>query len=163
MGAGFLLVGVGEAQLISTVTGNGTGSYLGDGSAEMAAQLNTPKGVWVDSTGDVFIADTGNHVDRGRCREYLGHGRLTSPNGIIGTPNGDLYIADWGNHTIRKLDRANGDLTTVAGTLCGGTVYQTAFFYFAVLLPLKASTKRKKSSRVIWPSSFRSKAGSQSG
>lgn len=50
MGAGFLLVGVGEAQLISTVTGNGTGSYLGDGSAAMAAQLNTPKGVWVDST-----------------------------------------------------------------------------------------------------------------
>ena len=43
--------------------------------------------------------------------------RLTSPNGIIGTPNGDLYIADWGNHAIRKLDKANGNLTTVAGTL----------------------------------------------
>ncbi len=43
--------------------------------------------------------------------------RLTSPNGIIGTPNGDLYIADWGNHAIRKLDKANGNLATVAGTL----------------------------------------------
>ena len=192
LGAWFLLVGAGEAQLISTVTGNGNGSYLGDGFAVMAAsvnkphkisldkdgniyiadsdnnvirkidisgiittyagtgaagyngdgtataaQLNTPKGVWVDSTGDVFIADTGNHIIRkvnisgimstvagvASISGTTGDGstatsaRLTSPNGIWGTPNGDLYIADWGNHAIRKLDKANGNLTTVAGTL----------------------------------------------
>ncbi len=64
MGAWFLLVGVGEAQLISTVTGNGTVSYLGDGSAGMAASVNKPHKILLDKDGNIYIADSANNVIR---------------------------------------------------------------------------------------------------
>jgi hypothetical protein len=49
---------------IITVAGTGTAGYSGDGGAATAAQLNSPEGVAVDASGDLFIADTGNHCIR---------------------------------------------------------------------------------------------------
>ena len=50
--------------LINTVAGNGTPGYSGDGGAATSAQLNSPSRMAVDSSGDLFIADTGNNVIR---------------------------------------------------------------------------------------------------
>jgi len=49
---------------ISTVAGNGTPGYSGDGSAPTSAQLNFPQGVFADAQGDIFIADSANDVIR---------------------------------------------------------------------------------------------------
>ena len=46
--------------IINTVVGNGSSSYSGDGSAVVNAGLNAPRGVVVDSSGNLFIADSGN-------------------------------------------------------------------------------------------------------
>jgi hypothetical protein len=54
---------VNEQGVISTVAGT-TQGYSGDGSAATAAKLNTPSAVAVDSAGNLFIADTGNHAIR---------------------------------------------------------------------------------------------------
>ena len=54
--------------IISTVAGNGSSGYAGDGGPALLAALKDCKGVAVDLNGDVIIADTGNHrireVDR---------------------------------------------------------------------------------------------------
>ena len=47
--------------MITTVAGNGTAGYSGDGGQATAAELDYPTGVAVDAAGDLFIADTGNN------------------------------------------------------------------------------------------------------
>ncbi len=120
---------------ISTYAGTGAGGYLGDGGAATAAQIWHPEGVTVASNGDVYIADTDNHVIRkvafatGIITTVAGNGnpglsgdggpatsaRLKSPEDVFVTAGGDLYIADTGNHVIRKVAASTGVITRVAG------------------------------------------------
>lgn len=121
--------------IITTVAGNGTAGYGGDGGAAAAASLFFPFGVAVDSSGHVFIADTGNQ----RVRQVdlstgiittiagtgtLGYGgdggpatdaELFAPNTIAVDAAGHLFIADSQNNRIRLVDLASGVITTVAG------------------------------------------------
>ena len=53
--------------LISTVAGNGTTNYSGDGGAAINASLNYPTGVAIDANGNLLIADSANN----RIREVL--------------------------------------------------------------------------------------------
>ena len=48
-------------QVITTVAGNGTAGFAGDGGAATSAQLNKPLGVTVDAAGSLYIADFNNH------------------------------------------------------------------------------------------------------
>jgi sugar lactone lactonase YvrE len=120
---------VGPDGIITTVAGNGTKSYSGDGGAATNAELNYPGGVAVDATGNLFIADYGNN----RIREvgtngiittvagngyvnpitgsggYSGDGgaatnaELTDPCGVAVDATGNLFIADTGNKRIRNV------------------------------------------------------------
>jgi uncharacterized repeat protein (TIGR01451 family) len=47
--------------IISTVAGNGSNGFSGDGGAATSAQLNYPSSVAVDAVGNLFISDTNNH------------------------------------------------------------------------------------------------------
>ncbi|HEY1220801.1 MAG TPA: hypothetical protein VGF03_17800 [Bryobacteraceae bacterium] len=108
--------------VIGTVAGIGAAGYSGDGGAATAAALYAPSGVAVDSSGDIFIADTGNHAIRlvtpdGAIRTVAGQGAagfsgdggagsaalLNSPSGIVLDGAGDLYFADTGNNRVRRL------------------------------------------------------------
>ena len=101
---------------IITVAGNGTAGYSGDNGPATAAELNSPRGVAVDSAGDLFIADCGNNVIRevvkatGDIITVAGNGtagysgddgpataaELNDPNGVAVDSAGDLFIADCG-------------------------------------------------------------------
>ncbi|MEK5468799.1 S-layer homology domain-containing protein [Paenibacillus sp. FSL R7-0210] len=124
--------------IISRVAGTGTNGYSGDGGAATSAQLYRPYGVAVDSSGNVYIADTDTHRIRkvdttGNINTlagtgtggYLGDGgaatsaRLKNPYGVAVDSSGNVYIADTFNHRIRKLDRT-GTISTLAGTGTGG-------------------------------------------
>ena len=52
------------AGIITTVAGNGTAGYSGDGDPAITAELNDPTAIAFDASGDLFIADTGNTVIR---------------------------------------------------------------------------------------------------
>src|SRR5258708_22668878 len=59
--------------VITTVAGNGTSGYSGDNGPATSAQISVPYGVAVDSTGNLYMADTGNN----RIRKVSGGGITT--------------------------------------------------------------------------------------
>ena len=121
--------------VITRVAGSGEPGSSGDGGPALSARLNAPSGVIVTDAGDVVIAERGGQRVRlvsagGIISTIAGTGaagyagdsgpasaaRLRAPEGVALAPNGDLYIADTGNHAIRRVARATGIITTVAGT-----------------------------------------------
>ena len=116
---------------ITTVAG--TGEHGGDGGPAARAQLNSPAGVAVDGSGNLYIADFSNDrirkvdstgtittVAGGGRGNGLGNGgpavlaRLNGPAGVAVDGSGNLYIADSNYHRIRKVD-PTGTITTFAG------------------------------------------------
>ncbi|HEY9899370.1 MAG TPA: IPT/TIG domain-containing protein [Pantanalinema sp.] len=122
------------AGTLTTVAGTGAWGYIGDGFPATVAQLNSPEGLAVDASGNLYIADTWNHVIRkvsnGVISTVAGNGQsgfsgdggpagsaqLYAPRGLAVDATGDLYIADTNNNRIRKVDHATGIITTFAGT-----------------------------------------------
>ncbi|WP_026309024.1 NHL repeat-containing protein [Spirosoma spitsbergense] len=124
---------VATSGIISTVAGNGTASNSGDGGLATAAGFNYIAGVVLDGSGNLYIADQGNHRIRKVATDgivttvagtgiagYSGDGglataaNLANPASVVVDGMGNLYIADYGNNRIRKV-ATNGIITTVAG------------------------------------------------
>ena len=122
------------AGTISTIAGTlGTSGYIGDGGPATSAQLNYPSGVFVDSAGNIFIADTLNYVIRevtagnistiagNSTLAYSGNGvtaidaALSIPYGAFVDASGNLFIADTYNSAIREVLAATGNIQTLAG------------------------------------------------
>ena len=116
--------------VISTLIGNVMGSS-GDGGPAINATLALSPFVASDTSGNLYIADTGNSVVRkvsnGIITTFAGNGtqgdsgdggpptnaQLSGPLAVAITASGDIYIADTGNNRVRLI--SNGVITTVAG------------------------------------------------
>ena len=125
--------------LISTVAGNGEFGYSGDNGPSTEAMLDRPDAVIVDSSGDLIISDTFNHRIRivdspsGMIRTIGGNGAqgfsgdggpalaaaFNFPLGLAVDLEGNIFVVDSGNHRIRRINRENGIITTVAGSGAG--------------------------------------------
>lgn len=116
------------------VAGNGEAGYDADANLANRAMLNRPRGLAVDSRGNLYIADSSNHRIRrldpnGILTTIAGIGvpgyggdgnlarfaRLDTPSDVAVDSEGFLYIADTGNHVIRRV-RPDGIIETLAGT-----------------------------------------------
>ncbi|MHA6482393.1 cadherin-like beta sandwich domain-containing protein [Paenibacillus sp. strain BS8-2] len=120
--------------IITTVAGDGVESYSGDGGAATSAQLRYPTSVALDSSGNLYIADT---MDS-RIRKVDTHGTITTfagtgivgssgdggdaaeaelsyPTGLAFDSAGNLFFAEGGTHKIRKINNS-GIIETIAGT-----------------------------------------------
>ena len=122
--------------VITTVAGNGTDGYSGDGGPATAAELRRPRGVAVDAAGDLFIADYCQQPGpRGESRHRRDHHRRrqrgcglqrrqrsrppppnwTSPTASRWTPPGTSSSPTPATTAIREVNLATGVITTVAG------------------------------------------------
>jgi hypothetical protein len=121
--------------IITTVAGNGTAAYSGDGGLAVTASLRAPSAVALDSAGNLFIADSGNacirRVDAQSAviTTVAGNGTtgvspdgataasspLSSPRGVSVDRSGNLLISEYGSNSIRRVDSVTGILTTFAG------------------------------------------------
>ena len=125
--------------ILTTVAGNGSASFSGDGGAATAAGLSYPSGVWVDAAKNVYIADAGNNRIRkvntsgvistiagsSTTSGYSGDGaaatlaKLYNPSGVTTDSLGNVYIADRNNNVVRKVTTA-GIISTISGTGTAG-------------------------------------------
>ena len=83
------------AGIITTIAGNGTAAYSGDGGPATGASLTSPQGLAIDAAGNLFIADQNSAV------------RMVTPQGIISTVAGDGMgglSGDGGLATSAELD-----------------------------------------------------------
>lgn len=121
--------------VISTVAGNGSQDFKGDGGAATAASLSNPRAIAVDGAGNIYISDsTNNRVRKVNAatgtittvagkgtRDFSGDGgpatkaSLAFPMGLAVDKEGHLFIADARNHRIRRVDAKTGIITSVAG------------------------------------------------
>lgn len=132
--------------IITTVAGNGTKGYSGDGGPAGAAEVADPYGIAIDAAGNVYFSDADamcNCIRKintsGIISTVAGIGgipgggfsgdggpaaaaQLNTPMGLAVDRSGSLYIADYANLRVRKIN-VNGIITTVAGN--GKQVFYT--------------------------------------
>lgn len=140
-GAGNVYVADGGNHLIRKVTPDGVVSTLAGSvnqpgavnGAGTAARFNNPFGVAVDSAGNVYVADSGNHLIRkitaagvvttlagtaGSAGSVDGVGvsaRFDQPRGVAVNASGTVFVADYGNALLRSIS-PSGTVTTLAGS-----------------------------------------------
>ncbi|HSF33186.1 MAG TPA: RHS repeat-associated core domain-containing protein, partial [Candidatus Tectomicrobia bacterium] len=129
---------VNHHNMITTVAGNGTAGYSGDGNLATAAQLNYPIDIALGPDGSFYVADSGNSRIRrvgpdGIITTVAGVGsegfsgdnqpatevHLSFPYAIAVGPDSSLYIAEFYGSRVRRVG-PEGIITTVAGTGSGG-------------------------------------------
>ena len=130
----FLTSNQSNAQIISTIAGNETYTYTGDGGPATSAGISEPYGLAFDASGNLYCSSYVDNVVRrvntsGIISTVVGSGaagfsgdgaqataaQLSGPREIIMDPLGNLYIADYGNNRIRKVT-TSGIISTIVGT-----------------------------------------------
>jgi O-antigen biosynthesis protein len=136
LGAGTFMLR--EAATAALVVGAQKG-YAGDEGPAISAWLNTPGGIAIAPTGDIYFADSHNDVIRridprlvittvagSNTTGFSGDGgparraQLDTPDGVAIAPDGDIIIADSQNDRIRRVDKATSIITTIAGSGVSG-------------------------------------------
>lgn len=130
-----------QTGIVTTVAGNGSAAFGGDGNAATSASLKLPSDVAFDAQNNMYIADSDNHrirrvdaatgsiftfaglgtMDPYGNGAYSGDGgpasacEMNRPTVVEFGPDGNLYICDLGNHRIRMIDMQTQVITSVAG------------------------------------------------
>ena len=128
--------------IITTVVGNGTAGYTGDGGLATAAEINGPYAVTIDGYGNLYIADSFNDCVRmvntsGIINTIVGNGtagysgdggeataaELNFPEGLTLDAYGNLYVSDTENDLVRKVCNYVPTLsfTSTSYSVCYGT------------------------------------------
>jgi sugar lactone lactonase YvrE len=141
--------------VITTVAGNGSQGFSGDGGPATFAQFNSLGGLATDTSGNLYIADNFNNrirmvsAETGTILTVAGTGvagfsgdggmaakaELNNPLSVAVDAVGNLYIADSGNYRIRKVTAATGLIDT---SWNGGVVYRKDLHTYPCAVALDA-------------------------
>ncbi len=130
-----VLLKVTAAGALTTVAGTGTQGFDGDGGPATAALLDSPSGIALDASGNLYCSDAHNHRIRrvdavsGVITTFAGTGTAGSgpdgsaaaqaaidlPTALAVSTAGDVFFADSRSHVVRRIDHATGLVKTVAG------------------------------------------------
>jgi uncharacterized protein (TIGR03437 family) len=123
---------------ITTAIGDGNQGFAGDGGPANKVEMSGPTAVTVDSSGNIYFADSRNNRIRklagGNVTTIVGNGlvsysgdggpavsaQLNAPLGVAVDPAGNIYIADTSNNVVRKIG-TNGNITNFAGNASAGS------------------------------------------
>jgi uncharacterized protein (TIGR03437 family) len=126
-------VGMDSNGTITTVAGDGTAGFQGDGGLATAAYVSDPAGMALDSSGNLYLADYGNNrvreVSNGIITTVAGNGtygytgaggtatsaELGNPSSVAVDSTGNLYVAD--NYRVMKVTK--GKTSTTISTIAG--------------------------------------------
>jgi len=137
-------------QTTTIFAGSGAPGYTGDGFQAALATLKSPKGIAIDTDGNVYIADSGNNAIRkvnsaGVISTYAGGANVTlcalavnglgdgcpatqatlsNPSGVAADNLGQVYVSDTGNNRVRQIS-TQGYIFALAGgaaSVCSATV-----------------------------------------
>jgi sugar lactone lactonase YvrE len=126
--------------LITTLAGTGEQGFSGDGGPAASARLFLPRGLAIDASGDLLVADTFNRrvrriqISTGIISTIVGNGSsgsggdggpatgasLTNVQALSLDSAGNLFLSDYSTRRVRRVDAATGIITTVAGTGTAG-------------------------------------------
>jgi DNA-binding beta-propeller fold protein YncE len=124
-----------KSGLISTVAGDGTAGYEGDGGPAAKARFRNPHSLLVDAADNVYVSDLDNHRVRkidsrtGRITSLVGNGKtglpedgslasdqpFTTPQGLA-LRDGKLWISSPSGQSVWRLDVQSGKIYRAAGT-----------------------------------------------
>ncbi len=122
--------------LLTTIAGNGQKAYAGDGGTALAAAFSAPHEIRFDKDGHLFVVERDAHVVRrvdavtSIVSTVAGTGeagfsgdagpasraQLRQPHSIALDADGNLLICDIGNHRVRRVNMADGTISTLSGT-----------------------------------------------
>jgi sugar lactone lactonase YvrE len=123
--------------IINTFAGNSGYGFAGDGGSALSAQLSSPRGIALDSSGNLYFADRWNNRIRkiagGTITTIAGNGQanyggdggaaisaqLSYPAGVAADNAGNLYVSDLLNNRVRVVT-PTGTISTYAGTGAAG-------------------------------------------
>lgn len=141
------------AYTITTIVGNNTAGWSGDGAAATAAEIDLPTAVWIASNGNLYIADQANNRVRlvtastGFISTVVGNGtpgylgdtcgvscgttvetainaEINGADAIVFDSKGNMYIADTTNNIVRMVPPGGASISTYAGDYQLGAGFQ---------------------------------------
>ncbi len=130
---------------IYTIAGTGTAGFSGNGGSAVSAKLDAPLGAALDSSFNLYIADSGNNRIRevsestGDISAYAGTGTtlnvvgdgsaattaaVSAPGSVAADAEGDIFIADAGNNRVQEISASNH--TQFGISMTAGDTYTVA-------------------------------------
>lgn len=154
---------------ITTIAGNGTPGFSGDGEPAARTKLNFPNGLAIDERGNIFISDSANHrirrvdVDSSVITTIAGNGEsgqdrdnvlatqtsLTNPFSLAIDKSGNIFVLQLESFRVRRIDVSSKMITTFAGNGKAGVSRDGEIAALSSIIPVAINIDNKDNLLIV--------------